>query len=100
VSWAGDYDSEVKAQIVEALKAGDLTQSDLRVIKKWVDEVETKGLEFAQANPTWRDHELTRGKWIGHRAISFSYEGRVIYRVVNGKLIIKVVRVTPDHDYA
>jgi mRNA-degrading endonuclease RelE of RelBE toxin-antitoxin system len=97
--WTVDFEADVRSQIATGLASGELTRDDLQVIKKWVNEVENKGLEFAQANFDWRDHELTRGKWIGYRAISFSKAGRVIYQVVDGKLIVKVVRVTPDHDY-
>jgi mRNA-degrading endonuclease YafQ of YafQ-DinJ toxin-antitoxin module len=59
--------------------------------------VEEQGLDFTQHKPDWRDHDLA-GEWKGHRAISFSYTGRII-RVENEKIIVRVVRVTADHDY-
>lgn len=28
-----------------------------------------------------------------------TYSGRVIYRVIKGRIVVQVVRVTADHDY-
>ena len=97
--WKVECEAGVASEIVSDLKAGRLTEDDIKVLKRWVKEVESKGLAFAQASKSWRDHELVRGKWKGYRAISFSFSGRLIYRVEGGRLIVMVVRVTPNHDY-
>ena len=44
------------------------------------------------------DHHLD-GEWKGFRSACFSPSGRIIYSVDDGKIIIKVVRISPDHDY-
>ena len=97
-SWKVDLDLACEKQFAADLSSGALTADDRNVLLKWVKDVEDNGLPSAQANRDWRDHELTRGQWTGHRAISFSFRGRVIYRVVDVRLIVEVVRVTPDHN--
>ncbi len=97
--WEVRYDTNVANEIVEALDIGILSRDDIKVLKRWVSEVESRGLSYAQANRDWRDHELTRGRWKDHRAISFSFSGRLIYRTEDLKLFVMVVRVSPNHDY-
>lgn len=98
-SWSVDYEAHVSEELIAAFKARRLSSDDIKIIKRWVQEVEAKGLPFAQSNKDWRDHELTRGQWRGFRAISFSYSGRLIYRVEDKRLIVMVVRITPDHNF-
>jgi mRNA-degrading endonuclease YafQ of YafQ-DinJ toxin-antitoxin module len=98
--WKIEYEARVPETMVADFKTGRLSVDDIKVIKRWVREVESKGLPYAQANKDWRDHELLRGRRKGHHAISFSYSGRLIYRAEERRLIVMVVRVTPDHDYA
>lgn len=96
--WKVEMTKGSEAQLIMDFRSGIISAEDIKVIKRWGHEVESEGLEWAQSNITWRDHELN-GKWKNHRAISFSYSGRVIYRVENEKIIVRVVRVTSDHDY-
>lgn len=96
--WQVNFVDNVKTQLAADLASGAINHEDLRIIKRWVVEVESLGLERTQKNKDWRDHQLD-GKWKGHRAISFSYSGRVIYRVEGDRLIVMVVRVTADHEY-
>ena len=97
-TWVIDYEADVKKQIVAQMASGQMNTEDISVIRRWATEVEEQGLAATQANPTWRDHELF-DEWKGHRAISFRIDGRLIYRIENGKLIVMVVRVTGSHDY-
>jgi mRNA-degrading endonuclease YafQ of YafQ-DinJ toxin-antitoxin module len=97
--WTVDYESHVSEEMSTAFKSGKLTIDDVKIIKRWVGEVESKGLPYSQANKDWRDHELIHGQWKGYRAISFSYSGRLIYRAKDKRLIVVVVRVSPDHNY-
>ncbi|MGE0632282.1 MAG: type II toxin-antitoxin system mRNA interferase toxin, RelE/StbE family [Pseudobdellovibrionaceae bacterium] len=97
-SWSVELTKEAEKGLRLDFKAGKVTSDDIKVIKRWIVDVEEQGLEFAQHKPDWRDHDLS-GEWKGHRAISFSYTGRVIYRVENEKIIVRVVRVTADHNY-
>lgn len=96
--WVVELTSEAEKRLREDFKSGFITQTDIKVIKRWIADIEDMGLEFTQHKADWRDHELD-GEWRGHRAISFSYSGRVIYRVVKGRIVVQVVRVTADHDY-
>jgi addiction module RelE/StbE family toxin len=96
--WQVQMTDESETQLVKDFKSGVLSKDDIQVLKAWISEVETKGLIYAQNNKTWRDHELD-GKWKGHRAISFSFSGRVIYRIEEQKVIVRVVRVTANHEY-
>ena len=97
-SWSVELTGEAEKELRTNFKTGKITSEDIKVIKRWIVDVEEQGLDFAQRKSDWRDHELD-GPWKGHRAISFSYSGRVIYRVENEKVIVRVVRVTADHDY-
>jgi mRNA-degrading endonuclease YafQ of YafQ-DinJ toxin-antitoxin module len=97
-TWAVELTSDAEKRLREDFKSGFITQSDIKVIKRWIADIEDMGLVFTQHKSDWRDHELD-GEWQGHRAISFSYAGRVIYRVLKGRIVVQVVRVTADHDY-
>lgn len=97
-SWSVELTDEAEKELRTNFKTGKITSEDVKVIKRWIVDVEEQGLEFAQRKPDWRDHELD-GRWSGHRAVSFSYSGRIIYRIENEKIIVRVVRVTADHDY-
>lgn len=99
MSWQVTLTKQAEAQLIADIQAGWITRDDRAVIRKWIMEVEEIGIESAQANKNWRDHELD-GQWAGYRTISFSFEGRVIYRVEKVKVIVRVVRVTHDHDYS
>lgn len=96
--WVVELTSDAEKRLRVDFKSGVISQTDLKVIKRWIADIEDMGLEFTQHKADWRDHELD-GEWKGHRAISFSYSGRVIYRFEKGRVVVQVVRVTADHDY-
>lgn len=97
MSWKVDYSPDVREQIATQLKSGELTSSDIAALKRWVELIEERGLAIVQ-NQRWHDHPL-EAEWTGFRAAAFSPAGRVIYSVVNNRLIVHVVRVTGTHDY-
>ena len=97
MSWKVDYSPDVKDQILSQLKSGELTLADIAALKRWVELIEHRGLAIVQ-NQRWRDHPL-EAEWTGFRSAAFSPGGRVIYSVVNHRLIVYVVRVTATHDY-
>lgn len=97
-SWTVELTTESETNLKADFKSEKITSADIKVIKRWVADVENQGLESMQKMPDWRDHEL-EGEWSGHHAVSFSYTGRIIYRVENEKVIVRVVRVTADHNY-
>src|SRR5437773_1252032 len=96
--WSVEMTKEAEATLRLDFTAGKITPEDVKVIKRWIADVEEQGLEYAQNRSDWRDHDL-EGEWKGHRAISFSIKGRVIYQVENEKVVVRVVRVTVDHNY-
>ena len=99
MAWRVEMTDESEAQMILDIRAKKISKDDIAVLKKWIADVEENGIEAAQVSPSWRDHELS-GKWKGHRAISFSVSGRVIYGIDKGKVIVRVVKVTVDHDYS
>ena len=97
MSWKVDYAADVRHQIETQLKTGELTSADLAALKRWVEVIELRGLPFVQIR-RWHDHPL-EAEWTGFRSAAFSPSDRVIYSVVNDRLIVYVVRVTATHDY-
>lgn len=97
MGWKVEYEPSVKGKLKKQLLSGVLTKDDLRVLVKWVNEIELYGLEHVQTY-YWNDHPLD-AEWTGLRSASFSLLGRIIYRVENARLIIMVVRVTATHNY-
>jgi mRNA-degrading endonuclease YafQ of YafQ-DinJ toxin-antitoxin module len=99
MKWTVKITEAAETQLVLDIESGQVTPDDIAVLKKWIEEIENHGVEVAQRNPSWRDHDLG-GKWSGHRSISFSFKGRVIYRLEKKRIIVRVVRVSHDHDYS
>ena len=97
MAWKVDYEPNVKGEIKSQLDSGSLTKDDLKALAKWVDEIESHGLDHVQTD-YWNDHPL-EAEWTGLRSASFSLRGRIIYRVEDGRLIVMVVRVTATHNY-
>ncbi len=97
MSWKVDYESQVATEIKKQLSDGTLTKDDLQALMKWVDQIESHGLDRVQTN-YWNDHPL-EAEWTGLRSASFSLRGRVIYRIEDERLIVMVVRVTATHNY-
>ena len=81
-------------------ETNELTRDDREVIKEWYKTiVEGGGPQALLKRPDrWADHAL-HGELEGHRASSFGYRGRIIYRVENEIITVVVVRITPEHDY-
>ncbi len=98
MQWRVEMTPESESKLISDFRSGDISKLDVIIIKQWVAEMEDKGLEPTQRNANWRDHRLY-GRWFGQRAISFSYEGRLIYRVEKISRVILVVHVTHNHNY-
>ena len=86
-------------EAAEIFKAEILSADDLEIIRTWAKTGVKYGPEKLQEQPhKWADHPLF-GEWAEHRSSSFSYEGRIIYKVQAHVVTVKVVRITADHDY-
>ena len=96
--WVIEETTEVRKLLEKDFKSGRITRDDIIVIKKWYADMEKLGPEAVMSLGKYDDHHLD-GDWHGHRSACFSPSGRIIYTVVEDKILVKVVRITPDHNY-
>ncbi|OUR97363.1 hypothetical protein A9Q84_13645 [Halobacteriovorax marinus] len=76
-----------------------ISKDDLLIIKTWINEMVKLGPEYIQICEYWNDHKLT-GAREDERSSSFSFSGRIIYRIKKSKIEISVIKITTDHDYS
>ncbi len=98
IRWQVKIEDHAEAELYKLLKDEEITKNDIRVLLKWVDEMEEYGPEHIASSPEWHDHELERD-WIGYRSSAFSKSGRVIYKILESLIIVQVARVTTRHNY-
>lgn len=67
-------------------------------MKTWPREMEEYGSDFIAKSPEWHDHELGL-EWAGFRSSPFSSAVRIIYKILKEEVVVRVVRVTTNHDY-
>lgn len=96
--WKVEIEKKAKAELLEILKTKQITQDDIAILKKWVSELEEHGIESIQQGHFWNDYAL-HSEWKGYRSSSFSFKGRIIYKVVKNKVMVRIVRITTTHDY-
>ncbi len=88
-------------QIYEHKKADkQLKSAPIEILKryeKWKDIVRISGPAGVKQIKGFRDKDLS-GEWAGHRSSRLNIQYRVIYKVEEAKILVKVMRVTP-HDY-
>ena len=90
---------KIEDDAAEIFEGGGLTEEDKLVIQTWAQTVVEHGPDELQKKPSvWADHPLY-GEWAGHRSSSFSYSGRIIYKVKGQIVTVIVVKITTDHDY-
>ena len=65
--------------------------------EKWKDIVAISGPEGLKLIKGFNDESLS-GEWEGYRSSRLNIQYRVIYKIENEELYVKVFRVTP-HDY-
>lgn len=98
MKWRVELEPKCKRQLEKDFKEGRITIDDVRVFKNWVLTIEEYGPEMLLEIKKWDDHPLQK-EWFGYRASSFSLKGRIIYKIVDEKIIVEVVKITPSHDY-
>ena len=96
--WVVNTTDECEKRFKEDFKKGLFSPDDGMAIRAWVQEMENLGPDHIEGSKKWEDHPLF-DEWKGYRASCFSSSGRIIYRVTDGAIEIKVFRITPDHDY-
>ena len=69
----------------------------LKRFEKWKDIVAISGPKGLKLIKGFKDGPL-RGEWKGHRSSRLNIQYRIIYKIENEQLFVKVVRVT-EHDY-
>ena len=100
MTWKVVVDIRAEKDIKKLIKKNLLNKDDFIVIKQWINLVEKYGPEKLSDSSFWNDHELIRDqKWLNCRSSSFSFSGRIIYRIIDKKIIVEVLRITTDHDY-
>ncbi len=92
------FSSRCSKELTAFKKEGKITSEGLLVIKLWVQEMTLFGPEYIKNCGHWNDHAL-KEKRAGERSSSYSKSGRIIYKLVKNKIVIKVLKITPDHDY-
>ncbi len=96
--WKVNLTEKAKEEFRINLLAGKINWEDLEIIKIWISQIETYGPKYVQNEGKWDDHALY-GIWESFRSSCFSRSGRIIYRIIEKKIIVEVVRITPDHNY-
>lgn len=98
-AWEVEFENEkVEKYYIKCFKEGLISKDDNKIILKWIEIVESFGPDQLLKSKFWNDHPL-HGEWEGCRSSSFSNLGRIIYKIKNKKLIVSVIKVTPDHNY-
>lgn len=97
-TWKVKMTDHAEAELKALLASGKVTKEDVKVLLRWLDEMEEFGPEHIASSKEWHDHELDR-EWKGHRSSAFSSSGRVIYRIKGNRITVEVHRVTTDHNY-
>lgn len=69
----------------------------LKRYEKWKDIAGISGPEGLRLIKGFHDEAL-KGQWLGFRSSRLGRQYRIIYKVENRKLYIKVIDITP-HDY-
>lgn len=97
--WSVEFEGPSVQKEVEALiKAKKLSPEDQGIIHAWIQQITYHGPESIQGDFKWADHAL-ENEWEGYRSSSFSSKGRIIYRIVEKKVLIKIAPITDEHDY-
>ena len=69
----------------------------LKRYEKWKDIVAISGPKGLKLIKGFNDEPL-RGEWKGHRSSRLNIQYRIIYKIENEQLFVKVIKVTA-HDY-
>ena len=97
--WSVEFESSaVEKEVALLIKSKKLAADDQVIIHAWIQQVSVHGPESIRGDFKWADHAL-HGEWVGYRSSAFSNRGRIIYRIVDKKVVIKIARITEEHDY-
>lgn len=97
-----EINESIQNKLDEDIKNGYFDSEVRDLIAFWITEIKEIGYEEYIKSPlaaSFNDHTL-RGKRQGERAIQLDpKDGRLIYKYYKNRIIVKVIKITPDHDY-
>lgn len=97
--WKVQFENiKTQVEVERLIKAGRISKADEEVLAAWVRQISLHGPESIRSDKKWADHDL-EGGWLGYRSSSFSVRGRIIYRIEEKVVKIKIARITDVHDY-
>lgn len=97
--WSVEFESSaVEKEVAALIKSKKLTAEDQAIIHAWIQQISAHGPESIRGDFKWADHAM-HGEWQGCRSSGFSNRDRIIYRIVDKKVVIKIVRIADEHDY-
>lgn len=92
------FTAKCERELKKQVKSRIIKQDDLIVIRDWVFEMQNLGPQYIRDCNYWNDHDLI-GERQGQRASSFSFSGRIIYKIEEKKVVVKVLKITSTHKY-
>lgn len=97
-----EINESIQSQLDRDIKSGLLDNEVRDLIAFWSTEIKEIGYEEYIKSPlakSFSDHGL-KGKRQGERSIHLNTTGgRLIYKYYKNKIVVKVIKITPDHDY-
>lgn len=97
--WKVEFESEdAEKEVLKLIKKALISDNDRIVISTWIRQIQVDGPESIQKDKRWDDHELDN-EWKGYRSSCFSYSGRIIYKIKQRIVTIKIARITHNHNY-
>lgn len=97
-----EINESIQNKLDEDIRNGLFDREVRDLIAFWITEIKEIGYEeYVKSSlaASFNDHVL-RGKRQGERAIHLNPTGgRLIYKYYKNKIIVKVIKITPDHDY-
>lgn len=97
--WTVEFENLIVQKEIEALiKTKKLSLEDQALIRAWIQQISHYGPESIKGDFKWADHAL-KNEWTGYRSSSFSNRGRIIYKVIEKRILIQIARITDAHNY-
>ena len=97
-----EVNESIQKKLDEDIRTGRFDVEVRDLIAFWITEIKEIGYEEYIKSPlakSFNDH-LLQDKRQGERSINLDSTGRrLIYKYFKNKVIVKVIKITPDHDY-
>jgi mRNA-degrading endonuclease YafQ of YafQ-DinJ toxin-antitoxin module len=97
-----ELNEAIQKQLDDDIYAGLFEKEVRDFIAFWIMEIKEIGYEEyikSHLAKSFNDHAL-HGKRQGERVIQLNpIGGRLIYKYYKNRIIVKVIKITPDHDY-